>query len=47
VESTRATSLAWPEDVRRRFTEEIRNFLRGVTEVQLTRETTLTMARVK
>jgi ubiquinone/menaquinone biosynthesis C-methylase UbiE len=46
VENTRATSLSWPEDIRREFTEELRHHLRSQTEVQLTQETSLTMARV-
>ena len=46
VENTRATSLSWPEEVRRRFTEEIREHLASQTEVSLTQETSLTMARV-
>jgi ubiquinone/menaquinone biosynthesis C-methylase UbiE len=46
VENTRATSLSWPDDIRREFTEELRQHLRSQTEVQLTQETSLTMARV-
>jgi hypothetical protein len=46
VENTRATSLNWPEDIRRDFTEELRHRLRFQTAVHLTRETSLTMARV-
>jgi ubiquinone/menaquinone biosynthesis C-methylase UbiE len=46
VENTRATSLSWPDDIRREFTEELRQHLRFQTEVQLTQETSLTMARV-
>jgi len=34
-ESTRATSLSWPADVRREFTEELRRHLRGQNEVHL------------
>jgi len=45
VENTRATSLSWPDDIRREFTEELRHHLRSQTEVQLTQETSLTMAR--
>jgi 2-polyprenyl-3-methyl-5-hydroxy-6-metoxy-1,4-benzoquinol methylase len=45
VENTRATSLSWPDDIRRDFTEELRHHLRSQTEVQLTQETSLTMAR--
>jgi hypothetical protein len=46
VESTRATSLSWPDDIRREFTEQLRHHLRSQIEVQLTQETSLTMARV-
>jgi ubiquinone/menaquinone biosynthesis C-methylase UbiE len=46
VENTRATSLNWPDDIRREFTKELRHHLRSQTEVQLTQETSLTMARV-
>jgi len=46
VENTRAISLSWPDDIRRDFTEELRDHLRSQTEVQLTQETSLTMARV-
>jgi ubiquinone/menaquinone biosynthesis C-methylase UbiE len=46
VENTRATSLSWPDDIRREFTEELRHHLRSQTEVQLTQETSLTMGRV-
>jgi ubiquinone/menaquinone biosynthesis C-methylase UbiE len=46
VENTRATSLSWPDDIRRQFTEELRHHLRSQAEVQLTQETSLTMARV-
>ena len=45
VENTRATSLSWPDDIRREFTEQLRHHLRSQTEVQLTQETSLTMAR--
>jgi ubiquinone/menaquinone biosynthesis C-methylase UbiE len=45
VENTRATSLSWPDDVRREFTEQMRHHLRSQTEVQLTQETSLTMGR--
>lgn len=45
VENTRATSLNWPDDIRREFTEQLRHHLRSQTEVQLTQETSLTMAR--
>lgn len=46
AENTRATSLSWPDDVRREFTEQLRHHLRSQTEVQLTQQTSLTMARV-
>jgi ubiquinone/menaquinone biosynthesis C-methylase UbiE len=46
VENTRATSLSWPADARREFTLEMRRHLGAQTEVQLTQETSLTMARV-
>jgi ubiquinone/menaquinone biosynthesis C-methylase UbiE len=46
VENTRATSLSWPDDIRREFTEELRHHLRYQTGVQATQETSLTMARV-
>jgi ubiquinone/menaquinone biosynthesis C-methylase UbiE len=46
VENTRATSLSWPEDVRRDFTAELRDHLGPATEVHLTQETSLRMARV-
>jgi ubiquinone/menaquinone biosynthesis C-methylase UbiE len=46
VENTRATSLGWPDDIRREFTRQLRHHLRSQTEVQLTQETSLTMARV-
>lgn len=47
VENTRATSLSWPDDARREFTAELRRQLGAATEVQLTQETSLTMARVR
>jgi ubiquinone/menaquinone biosynthesis C-methylase UbiE len=46
VENTRATSLSWPDDIRREFTDQLRHHLRSQTEVQLTQETSLVMARV-
>jgi ubiquinone/menaquinone biosynthesis C-methylase UbiE len=46
VENTRATSLSWPADTRRAFTEELRRHLRFQAEVHLTQQTSLTMARV-
>jgi len=45
VENTRATSLNWPGDIRQEFTEQLRHHLGSQTEVQLTQETSLTMAR--
>jgi ubiquinone/menaquinone biosynthesis C-methylase UbiE len=45
VEATRATSLSWPAEIRREFTEQLRHHLRSQAEVQLTQETSLTMAR--
>jgi ubiquinone/menaquinone biosynthesis C-methylase UbiE len=47
VETTRATSLSWPDDVRRGFTEELRRLLADQAEVHLTQQTSLTMARVR
>jgi ubiquinone/menaquinone biosynthesis C-methylase UbiE len=47
VENTRATSLSWPDEARREFTEEMRRHLSAQTEVHLTQETSLTMARVR
>jgi ubiquinone/menaquinone biosynthesis C-methylase UbiE len=47
VENTRASSLSWPDDVRQAFTDELRLRLRSQTEVHLTQQTTLTMARVR
>jgi ubiquinone/menaquinone biosynthesis C-methylase UbiE len=44
VENTRATSLSWPDDVRRRFTEELARQLRFQSEVHLTQQTSVTMA---
>jgi hypothetical protein len=46
VENTRATSLSWPEDVRRGFTEELRRYLGSQAEAHLTLQTTVTMAPV-
>jgi ubiquinone/menaquinone biosynthesis C-methylase UbiE len=45
VENTRATSLSWPDEVRREFAEELRRHLASQTEVGLIQETSLTMAR--
>jgi hypothetical protein len=47
VENTGATSLSWPDDVRREFTEELRHHLQGQTDVHLAQQTTFTMARVR
>jgi ubiquinone/menaquinone biosynthesis C-methylase UbiE len=46
VENTRATSLSWPDYIRRGFSEELRHHLRSQTEVQLTQQTSVTMARI-
>jgi SAM-dependent methyltransferase len=46
VENTRATSLSWPEDIRREFTEELRQHLGSQAEAHLTLQTTVTMAPV-
>jgi 2-polyprenyl-3-methyl-5-hydroxy-6-metoxy-1,4-benzoquinol methylase len=45
VENTRATSLSWPDGARRDFTAELREQIGSATQVHLTQETTLTMAR--
>ena len=47
VESTRATFLGWPADIRRAFTGEMREQLRSLPEVRLTRHTSVTMTRVR
>jgi hypothetical protein len=47
VENTRATSLGWPEDVRRDFNAELRRALGGRAEVGLTLEASVTLARVR
>jgi SAM-dependent methyltransferase len=47
VENTRATSLSWPEPVRREFTQELQQHLASQTHVQLTYHTVLTMARLR
>jgi ubiquinone/menaquinone biosynthesis C-methylase UbiE len=47
VENTRATSLSWAADARREFTEELRRLLRSRSEVHLTQQTSVTMARVR
>jgi hypothetical protein len=46
VENTRATSLSWPDEVRRDFTGDLRRLLRSQTEVHLTQHTSLTMAQL-
>jgi ubiquinone/menaquinone biosynthesis C-methylase UbiE len=46
LESTRATFLSWPEQVRQDFLTELRHSLRATVEVPLTQETSLAMARV-
>jgi SAM-dependent methyltransferase len=46
VENTRATSLSWPEDIRREFTEELRQYLEPPAVAHLTLQTTVTMAPV-
>jgi hypothetical protein len=46
VGNTRATSLNWPDDIRREFTEQLRHHIKSQTEVQLAQQTFLTMARV-
>jgi ubiquinone/menaquinone biosynthesis C-methylase UbiE len=46
LEHTRATSLSWPEDVRRDFTAELRRHLDGVAAVPLTLRTEVTMTPV-
>ncbi len=45
VENTRAVTLSWPADVRDAFTEELRQHLSSLTDVPLTLDTVLTMAR--
>jgi ubiquinone/menaquinone biosynthesis C-methylase UbiE len=46
VESTRATFLSWDPDTRRSFTEQMRRHLDGLPSVNLTQQTTLTIAPV-
>jgi len=46
VESTRATFLGWPAEDRRAFTAELREQLRSLPEVGLTRHTSVTMAQL-
>jgi SAM-dependent methyltransferase len=45
VENTRATSLSWPAEVRRGFTEELAHHLESRGDVHLTQQTSVTMAR--
>lgn len=45
LENTRATSLSWPDDVRRGFDEELRQLLPAQDGVRLTLEASVTMAR--
>jgi hypothetical protein len=45
IENTRATALSWPAEEREEFTAQLRELLAGCAEVQLTQETSLTMAR--
>jgi len=45
VENTRAISLSWTDEARRVFTEEMRDHLRGLSEVDLVQETSLSMAQ--
>jgi hypothetical protein len=47
VENTRATALSWPDDVRRGFTEELRQHLRSRDGVRLTLEASVAMARAR
>ena len=47
MENTRATSLSWPDDVRQRFNAELRQRLGSQSEVGLTLEAAVTMARVR
>lgn len=47
VENTRAVSLSWSDKARLEFTDGLRDLLRSQTEVHLTQQTSLTMARVR
>jgi ubiquinone/menaquinone biosynthesis C-methylase UbiE len=47
AENTRATSLSWPDDVRREFTAGLRRQLDGQAGVGLTLAAAVTMARVR
>jgi hypothetical protein len=46
LENTRATSLGWAPEVRQGFNDELRHHLASQTEVPLSQQTNLTMARV-
>lgn len=46
VETTRATFLSWPGDIRQSFRDELRSRLPPGTQVQLTQETAVTMAQM-
>ncbi len=45
IENTRATALSWPREERQEFTAQLRELLADRAEVQLTQQTSLTMAR--
>ncbi len=45
LENTRATALSWPAEERQEFTAQLREVLAGYTDVQLTQQTSLAMAR--
>jgi ubiquinone/menaquinone biosynthesis C-methylase UbiE len=47
LENTRATTLSWPEDVRRRFTADLRRLLGDRAEIVLTQHTIVNMAQVR
>jgi SAM-dependent methyltransferase len=46
LELTRAAALTWPDDVRREFAEELRQYLGSRAEVPLTLQTSVMMAPV-
>lgn len=46
VETTRATFLSWPEEIRQRFLDELCSHLRSQTQIHLTQETSVSMAQV-
>ena len=46
VENTRATSLSWTDEAQQHFTDELEQLLRSQSDVTLTQETSLSMARV-